>query len=863
MMDVSILDNNLNDKVSYYEFFSAFGYSDRDTVFLRSFKDKGEKDGGRNTSFLLKDFTFYKKTLHEENQRDRGIFFVVNGGGQSDREVKKARAQFIDFDDFPFEEQLQRLNAFPLEPSIIIKTRKSLHPYWILDDGEIKYFREVQQRLIQYFGSDSTIQNESRVMRLYGFEHRKTDNPVMVTLIKFNPELRYTQKQFHEALPLLKHATETKQQTIDKNAETVPVGKGHFYVVKKIGEYLARLEDSADDKSILALVETDFMSKYEDTSRIDIEDFRKKYLKTISKIRALHKAEQKDPGFYSFALKAWKEENPGKEFNTDIVSWDEVGEAGRRAKLKLENILPADGDDLIAEDFSTGETETIDLETGEIIRAAGADPQQITGEKIHLANPAAAAPAGNTKGYPDWIFQVKTKSGLVKHINEPVFCDHFKTEHHLARVNGVFYYEGRAVSDDFILNEIQNLVQQYFVERVGRLTQNIFITLSNACYTMQPYPDERKVYCADNVSLILNEMGEISRIEEDVFTLTRIPVPYDPAATCPTFEKYLHDLFYDEDIPAIQEFVGYCLIPSTRAQAALFIHGKGGEGKSVFRDVIMKLFGHTVKQEAICNLEKAFVMANLENILLCIDDDMQTALMGETATLKRIITMKGQQQVERKHQQKHDALIFARIIGIGNSFIGSKFDQSDGFYRRQLLIDCRPKTRETDDRFMSDKCLAEIQGIFNWALVGLSRLIKNRFQFSVSERMKNTLDSIRRENDNVLAFLENNVEDTKNPDDYISSADLFNAYALDCKDNGDVPVKKKTFQSRISDRYRDRKDRKLISVSVRGYAQPVKRKVCVYTGIRFEMQPRITQSKWDARLNDTTLSEDIYLEHLT
>ncbi len=489
------------------------------------------------------------------------------------------------------------------------------------------------------------------------------------------------------------------------------------------------------------------------------------------------------------------------------------------------------------------------------------DPE--TGE---IFSRAAAAPAENEQGeYPDWIILVPTKGGgFVKKINEPVFCDCFKAAHHLARVNSVFYYDGRAVTDDFILNEIQKQIQLYFIERVGRLTQNVFITLSNACYTAQPSPDERKVHCGDYVTLNINDQGEISRVAEDVFTLTRIPIPYDPEARCPTFEKYLHDIFYDDDIPAIQEFVGYCLIPTTRAQTALFIHGKGGEGKSVFRDVVMKLFGHTAIQEAISNLHRDFVMANLENILLCIDDDMQTALMGETATLKRIITMKGLQQVERKHQQKYDALIFARLIGIGNSFIGSKFDQSDGFYRRQLLIDCKPKTRETDDRFMSDKCQAEIKGVFNWALVGLIRLIKNGFNFSISERMQNTLDSIRRENDNVLSFLENNIEDTGNPDDYISSADLFAAYALDCKDNGDVPVKKKTFQSRIADRYRDRKDRKLISVRVKGQAEPEKRKVCVYTGINFVNQSWDRRyQNWEFRLHDTSLSEDLYLEHLT
>lgn len=465
---------------------------------------------------------------------------------------------------------------------------------------------------------------------------------------------------------------------------------------------------------------------------------------------------------------------------------------------------------------------------------------------------------------PAWIYAVPSRNGVTKKINEPVFCDLFKTEHHLVRVNGIFYYEGHPVSDDFILNEIQKLIQIHFFERVGILTGNVCKTLANACYTEQPEPDERKVYCADYTTLTISDTGEIVQQEEDVFTLTRIPVRYDPAASCPTFEKYLRDIFYEEDIPAIQEFIGYCLAATTRAQAGLFIHGKGGEGKSVLRDVIMRLFGHTVKQEAISNLDKQFVIANLENMLVCIDDDMDTSLMRDTSMLKKIITSKGLQQVERKHLQKHDAYIFARIIGIGNSFIGSMFDQSDGYYRRQLLIDCKPKTREKDDRFMSDKCTAETQGVLNWALQGLCRLVRNGFNFTVSERMQDTLNSIRRENDNVLAFLENNVEDTGNNDDFISSADLFAAYALDCKDNGDMPVKKKTFQTRISEKYRDRKDRRIQHIVASEYSSSssVDRKVTGYTGLRFI--DHVDGFKWMSRLHrQLPYDDENYINRLT
>ena len=35
-----------------------------------------------------------------------------------------------------------------------------------------------------------------------------------------------------------------------------------------------------------------------------------------------------------------------------------------------------------------------------------------------------------------------------------------------------------------------------------------------------------------------------------------------------------------EDIPTLQEFLGYCLLPTTKGQKMLMLIGKGGEGKA-------------------------------------------------------------------------------------------------------------------------------------------------------------------------------------------------------------------------------------------------------------------------------------------
>lgn len=464
-------------------------------------------------------------------------------------------------------------------------------------------------------------------------------------------------------------------------------------------------------------------------------------------------------------------------------------------------------------DFDDSITEVIDKITGEIVYKkpdTGADPvQPIPGATVHTV-PAATDPETEPE-HPEWLIIRQWQGRDIMRIDEPKFAEMFQAEYKVNRINGVFYVNGKEVQDDYILMLVQKKIAVYFKENTGRLTNNVFITLSNTVYTKQPEPDETKIYCNNGITIRVKKDGTFDTINEDLFTLTRIGANYNPAADCPTFKKYLNDLFFEEDIPAVQEYFGYCLIPCTRAQAGLFIKGKGGEGKSVLRDVTMRLFGHSAIQEYIHQLGERFTIANMENKLVVVDDDLQSDMLKETATLKKLITAREPFQVERKQKTKYDAYLFSRIIAIGNTFIGSKFDHSDGFYRRQLLVDVKPKTRDEkdDDRFMSDKCIVEIEGILNWALEGLSRLIKNDYHFSVSDRMIWTLDSIKHDGDNSLTFVEDDtfIQITHDFSDQTTIADLFTLYAVYCADNGDTPIKRKSFQLRMGERFKDYKIR--------------------------------------------------------
>ncbi|WP_415316093.1 phage/plasmid primase, P4 family [Clostridium perfringens] len=194
-------------------------------INIRIFSDKkGTGFKGKNLSFNIKDFQSKSKVLMAHNEANRGIFFVVNSGGNSDRKINKINAQFFECDTLSLEEQLENISKFPLEPSIIVQTKKSLHVYFLIKNGKVEKFRDIQKKLAKHFNGDGSCINESRVMRVPGFYHCK-EEPVRVKCIKFNPNLFYTQEDLERELSYIESEFIVNDDNYIKKEETNKGGK--------------------------------------------------------------------------------------------------------------------------------------------------------------------------------------------------------------------------------------------------------------------------------------------------------------------------------------------------------------------------------------------------------------------------------------------------------------------------------------------------------------------------------------------------------------------------------------------------------------------------------------------------------------
>ena len=145
-----------------------------------------------------KDIDFYNSMKYKN-----WIYFTPNWDfALSDwvRQIDTAKnvyCFFIDKDsDDKFWEEL------PQEPSIIIKTSRWHHAYWLLDKPfefhpNKEKFTNIMWALVELTWWDNNCKDIARIMRLPGTKYWKDNKwETVITVIKYNPEIRYTLEEF-------------------------------------------------------------------------------------------------------------------------------------------------------------------------------------------------------------------------------------------------------------------------------------------------------------------------------------------------------------------------------------------------------------------------------------------------------------------------------------------------------------------------------------------------------------------------------------------------------------------------------------------------------------------------------------------
>lgn len=386
-------------------------------------------------------------------------------------------------------------------------------------------------------------------------------------------------------------------------------------------------------------------------------------------------------------------------------------------------------------------------------------------------------------------------------VDELAFANEFLTNHHMVSVNGTFFTpDGRLSDENALRKDIFQVISRYIRGGLARKVDSILATLHLACQ----YPcldDSMTQVQVQNGTWHLD--GSFSTFRDIV--VNRLPVAYHPDAPRPErWLQFVDELLEPGDVLTLQEYMGYCLLPVTFGQKMLIIIGRGGEGKSRIGTVMKDLLGDNMYMGSIAKIENSpFARADLEHMLLMVDDDLKMEALKQTNYIKSIVTAELPMDLERKGIQSYQGRLFCRFMAFGNGNLRSLYDRSYGFFRRQLILTTkdRPRNRQ-DDPYLSIQLRKEKEGILLWCLEGLQRLFYNDFQFTVTPLAEENLNDAIREGNNAVDFMKSEGYFRFDSQGSVTSRALYHAYRDWCDDNAMMAMSSSSFITYINQNQR-------------------------------------------------------------
>lgn len=235
-------------------------------------------------------------------------------------------------------------------------------------------------------------------------------------------------------------------------------------------------------------------------------------------------------------------------------------------------------------------------------------------------------------------------------------------------------------------------------------------------------------------------------------------------ADCPLWLEALavywgKDPDFAEKCSALQEFMGYCLMPHAKYKKALVLQGPSDSGKSLIADVIERMVG----QRNCCCLS----VQDMD------DATERTALIGKMVnkvtelTSRAIVADGGFKTLVSTEESIGMRLLYrnpfmytpiAKHVFVCNE-LPTVNDRSEGTYNRMLILRFKRILGKLEqDRGIVEKIAAEVEAICHWALIGAHRLYLNGGMFTEVPDAVAALNEYRASQNEMMDFVSEKCE---------------------------------------------------------------------------------------------------------
>jgi len=365
------------------------------------------------------------------------------------------------------------------------------------------------------------------------------------------------------------------------------------------------------------------------------------------------------------------------------------------------------------------------------------------------------------KTYNVWTNTYNKKTGEIEStsLNMPCLAEMIFQEFNLHFIttsdsNEIWFYNGSYYEPN------GEHIIRYWVEQLLEEDTSEYYKREVVGYIRDKNPKNRQIF--DNPLNLINlqngvynlETGELLEHSPSYHFINELPVKYNKKAKCPKIKKFLFEIIYEEDIPVIQEFFGYCLYRRYSIHKMIMLLGEGKNGKSTLLNLLRKFLGQdNVSGKDIQGIiSNRFGINSLYGKLANIAGDMPSKGLKRTGILKSL-TGEDVVNADIKYKKDFNFVNFAKFIFSANT-LPMTDDDTYAFYRRWILISFpytfEGKNCDTDiiEKISTEK---EMSGLFNYAVAGLKHLLKNG-DFSYGKSVEEIREHYKTLSDPVYAY---------------------------------------------------------------------------------------------------------------
>ena len=349
---------------------------------------------------------------------------------------------------------------------------------------------------------------------------------------------------------------------------------------------------------------------------------------------------------------------------------------------------------------------------------------------------------------------------------ESQIVDEIISKHNIIYVDQVGFYEWDSrvwckSSDGIIRNyaDIQYGKRFATAQRVASVCNLLKSrTICNATFDRNP------VITFQNGTLEI-ATGRFRDFSETDYCSIMMEYDYNPDASCPVWENFIEDVTDEEPRRAeiLQFIAGYVLFPDCRHQKVFILVGSGGNGKSVYLEIIQKLFGDkNVTHVEPTGLAQEFQRIRLKDSLLNIGSDINSDFSrGEIREWLLKVADGTSVQACYKGLNHIDFIPRCKLVYACNALPTAEI--INGLNRRLQFVDfpCQyvespdpniPRQKQRDINIIA-KLTAELPGIFNWCYEGYKMLTTVGY-FTDAPEQASLIQQFEQTSNPVMVFCE-------------------------------------------------------------------------------------------------------------